>query len=243
MIKSWGSGWSRHRTFGLRAEWIRLYLDHPTTWEQCGNLGNKQIESLRSWLKTVGIVSSDGTPTSLFHYLVQFRVVPMAAWGRMWTECVFSFPTAAWYVQTVGLGQRSTTELSILLGSAVRTLSARTCTDAILELVGLLERTPIGSDLAQGKVMSNRPRVVQRVGLVDPGGPALAYAAWRLFRRHHTDRLELSRDLIWPWVVFGSPPDSAMWSLLSCADDWLALEGNQLVMTREMEVWNAMDLC
>lgn len=242
MSNRWGTGWSRHRTFGLRTEWLRLYIDDPTGWRETQRLGNRQIDSLDAWLRTVEVVDRQKHETYLGKFVRRSGLEEMKAWKRMWCNCVFSFPTAGWYVQEFGAGhladhkhQPSVEQIGVLL-------SSRTCRDAVCELVGLLERTPIGKELGQGEVTAGRPRVVYRPGLAHPGGPALAHALWRLFQQQKTDCLDLGRDLLWPWTIYGCSQDDALWSLLAVADRWLDLDDERLIMTTQLEVWDDVDL-
>ncbi|MEW6228968.1 MAG: hypothetical protein AB1700_12915 [Bacillota bacterium] len=114
---------------------------------------------------------------------------------------VFNFPTALWYVG-LGSGEWTTTELRSLLRATVSHLAERTVSNAIMELVGLLERTPIGNELGQGQVVASRPRRVVRRGSV-PCGAAIAHCVGRLYLQQGHPRLLWESDLTWPWVVFG----------------------------------------
>ncbi|SHE92041.1 hypothetical protein SAMN02745218_01071 [Desulfofundulus australicus DSM 11792] len=57
------TGWSRHQHFGLRKEWLELYLQEQQEWELSGLLGNRQVQSFKVWLRTTGLQDKRGKET------------------------------------------------------------------------------------------------------------------------------------------------------------------------------------
>ncbi|RJX19216.1 MAG: hypothetical protein C4570_05555 [Ammonifex sp.] len=195
------TGWARHSIFGLRREWLDLYLGDRRGWHSRQVLGNRQVTSLEAWLKTAGIEDSSGRLTPLGEQFVAKGTGDRSLWELLWVNVVFTFPTARWYVH-LGQGKWATTELKSLLRTAVPRLAERTASNAIMELAGLLERTPVGNELGQGQVTAGRPRrLVRRGG--EPCDAAIVHALGRLFIKQSRTNLSWDDDLVWPWVVFG----------------------------------------
>lgn len=48
-------GWAHHQHFGLRKEWLDDYLQYWPEWEANVSLGNRQVDSLKVWLRTTGV--------------------------------------------------------------------------------------------------------------------------------------------------------------------------------------------
>ena len=147
--------WARHQHFGLRSEWLALYLGEPQEWPRTGGLGVRQVQSLRAWLRTTGLVDRRGRETRLCHPFHRTWPESLLAWQLLWANVVFNFRTAAWYVFHAGIGVWTTTELRSRLGEAVPRLAKRTVSNAVLELAGLLERTP-GGGPSSGRASSLR---------------------------------------------------------------------------------------
>jgi len=221
-------GWARHQQFGLRQEWLELYLDRPHEWETTGALGNRQVQALKVWLKTAGLVDKAGRETFLASLFRAQGLEAMLPWELVWVNVVFNFPTAAWYVTGPGPGEWTTGELIELLLRDVPRLAKRTACNAVMELVGLLERTPVGRRFNQGAVLPGRPRRVQRLGHNYPAAAAIIYATCRLFARERRERLGLGEDVLWPWTVFGCQRDYALQKII--------LEGGQLFTVTEDEL-------
>lgn len=227
-----GRNWSRlkrwcpHSTFGLRTEWVRLVITYgPTRWAQHAGLGNRQIAALLAWEKTAGLADLSGDLSPLGEMFRATWPDAMVAWQLLWVNTAFRFATAAWYAQTVGPGERWTVnDMVARLADDIRAITLRSARDAVYELVGLLEHTPVGSQLGQGRVLPSRPRTVHRSGLAEPEEVALAYAAQQLFLRETRACLRLAEPLLWPWVVFGCSLDDVFPRLASSNVGWLRLD-------------------
>lgn len=125
----------------------------------------------------------------------------MPLWALAWINIVNNFPTAGWYVHR-GIGMWSTSELRIHLKNSVPRLANYTISNAIMELAGLLEHTPIGDDLGQGIVEGGRPRLIKRIG-TEPCDAAILYAFGRLYVSYGKPFLPFNASLTWPWIIFG----------------------------------------
>lgn len=194
-------GWSRHQHFGLRRDWLDLYLANRQGWRQSSILGNRQVESLEAWLKTSGIEDRGGRLTPLGEQFIAKGTTCRSLWELLWVNVVFNFPTARWYVH-LGRGEWTTAELKSLLRAVVPRLAEWTVSNAIMELAGLLERTPVGNELGQGYVMEGRPRRLIRRG-AEPCDAAIVHALGQLYVQQGQTRLPWDSDSTWPWVVFG----------------------------------------
>lgn len=231
------TGWSRHQQFGLRKEWLELYLQEPQEWEFSGLLGNRQVQSFKVWLRTTGLQDKRGKETFLAALFREYGLEEILPWELLWVNVVFNFPTAAWYVQELGLGTWTTGEIREQLLFYVPRLALRTINNAVMELVGLLERTPVGREINQGEVLPSRPRRVQRKGHVYPSVEALCFAACRLFEREKRESLELRENLLWPWVIFGCAQKYVLGQLLCHGQKWFEVTGDRLLAKYIPEEW------
>lgn len=223
------SGWAKHRTFGLKQEWLSTYLQHPDNWEDLGFLGARQVDSLRTWLRTTGLVNRASEETSLAEMFRASGTPSLQAWEYLWINTTFNFATAAWYVGELQPENWTTTELRRLLSQSAPTLAPRTVSSGIFELVGLLEHTPVGSGLGQGKVDSScRPRRVGREGFADPSLEAIAYALRLLFDRLRTNVLNLNQALLWPWAIFGCDKGNLLRKLVAYASQEFEIGDNTI---------------
>ena len=204
-------GWARHSMFGLRAVWLEEYLRDPSSPARL--LGNRQVDSLEAWLRTGGLCYREGEPTLLASRFAASGVEDMCLWEMLWVNVVFSFPTARWYVSQ-GNGEFTLADLRRNLSLDVPRISDRTVYNAIEELAGLLDRTPVGDRLCQGKIVSRRPRHICRTG-IEPNDEALRLSMVNLLSEIESDTVQWEEDLLWPWVVFGSKREKLIGRLLT----------------------------
>lgn len=231
------TGWSRHQHFGLRKEWLDLYLRRPHGWELSGSLGNRQVQSLKVWLKTAGLQDKKGRETFLGAIFRERGLEEKLPWELLWINVVFHFPTAAWYVQELGLGTWTTGEIKKQLLLYNPHLALWTVSNAVMELVGLLERTPVGREINQGEVLPARPRLVKRRGRAYPSAEAICFAACRLFEREKREQLQLGEDLLWPWVIFGCVRQYVLGQLVCHGRKWFEVEEDCLIAKFIPEEW------
>lgn len=207
-------GYKKHQGFGLRSEWVISYLMDS---QYADNLGVRQRESLDAWLLTTGLESTDGRRTPLFELFTIRGVEDPYPWKFLWINVVFNFPTATWYVWRCQNGSWTIRELVSLLHNDVPRLQLRTAKDAVVEIVDLLEKTPVGKKLGQGIVVRGPKsgRLVHRVGLNgEIEDEVIMYCLNRLFEREKTQRLLFSQELLWPWTIFQLPKDQVLASLI-----------------------------
>lgn len=198
-------GFKKHQTFGLRREWLRLWLAYPDRWEEEGGLGPRQVEALRTWLKTAGLVGKDGRRTPLAERFQTFGLDDLVAWKTLWVNVVFNFATARWYVLKMGCGSWAVSELVTRLVSDFPTRARRTLQNGIQELVGLLEHTPVGTELNQGRVeRKGRWRTVSRKPYPYPSLEAVKRASHLLLAEEGRRIFQLGEEVPFPWVIFGA---------------------------------------
>jgi len=221
-------GWARHRTFGLRSEWLELFLHNQNGWQRACNLGSKQIVSLHQWLQTMGIRQGN-----LFHeqLIQEFKVLGVrdeGLWSLSWANIVFSWPTARLYVIRNYEEPMSAKDMVADFMQLVHTVTKRTIYDGVLELFGLCSHTPVGSPLGQGIVSSGVPRTIKRTGTTPPTAASM-HTLIMLFKCTGSYSLPLEEKLLWPWTVFGCEKDEVLSQLIAESCDWLELTSNNVV--------------
>lgn len=230
------TGWARHSHFGLRREWLELYLADREGWRRNACLGNRQVESLANWLKTCGIEDSKRRLTFLGQQFADKGTDRLELWELLWVNVVFNFPTARWYVH-LGLGSWTTTELRSSLKKSVPRLADWTVSNAIMELAGILERTPVGSELGQGRVTADRPRCITRCG-IEPCDAAIVHSLGRLYLQQQRGCLSWKEELTWPWVVFGCRREFVLGRLLFMDNEYFSVDEEGVVIsTTDREGW------
>ncbi|MEM2661513.1 MAG: hypothetical protein QXS74_09365 [Nitrososphaeria archaeon] len=238
------SGLNIHCGFGLRKKWLEEYFSHSESFSQL--LGNKQFSSLKSWLKTLGIEGQNKDSKELLSNIRFLGLKNLATWEIFWINIVFNFRPAKCYVfktyDEIWTNRAYTTsQLRDLLLSYYPMKSPRTISNAILELVGTLEYTPIGDKLRQGKVLrKGRAREVIREGY-KPSAIGLNYSLMKLFNQQDTSSLDLNDErLLWPWIIFGCKKHDLLPEIV-LSSKYYDLDGHIISLTKlareEMPKW------
>ncbi|MGD9819593.1 MAG: hypothetical protein AB7V04_12975 [Desulfomonilaceae bacterium] len=150
-------------------------------------------------------------------------------WQIMWINIVLQFATAWWFVSILGKGSWSSSELKRLLPNHACYLAPRSASNAIMELLGLFERSPIGQELGQGVVSGHSPRSVKRIGLSTPSSAASNYSAFQLFLMTGSVKLSFDNHIPWPWVVFGCDKDYVISQIITNKCDWIEITSDEIV--------------
>lgn len=220
-------GWTRHCSFGLREEWLQVFIESENGERREWDLGIKQVESLARWVKTIGLKEKDGSLTEFGSALVtgKLSIHDMVFWEIAWVNAAFSFPTAKWYVHSF-VGSFTTRELREKLSHAVPRLTDSTVRDAVYELTDLLRKTPIGTGLKQGifSKFGNVTNVV-RNGII-PSAKVALYAIIKLFAEEPRDEMGLDEELTWPWVIFNVPKDEILRLIVSTQEGAVSFQSN-----------------
>ncbi|MGB9881142.1 MAG: phosphoadenosine phosphosulfate reductase family protein, partial [Anaerolineae bacterium] len=142
-------GLSRYQQFGMRKEWLAAYLKDPKLWWMQNDLGNRQFEAMRVWLREAEVISNQGQDlTPLGEYLQRLGTDDLLVWAVIWTNLAHNSALVNWYVHHVGWG--STWSKKGLESLMPEDLSPRTRENAVDALVGLLKDTPLGGGLGLG---------------------------------------------------------------------------------------------
>ena len=225
-------GWSRHQHFGLRKEWLDIYFTNQKSWHKHAALGNRQVDSLNAWLKTTGLEDKKGCLTPLGNLFLINGTSSRSLWELLWAEVVFNYVTAHWFVH-LGCGNWTTKELRILVRTAAPRLSEWTAVNAVLELAGFLEKTPVGDELGQGCVTKGRPRRIKRFGLAAPCDAAIVHVLRRLYLQEGQRKLFWNENLTWPWVVFGCSRQFIMERITTMDKTFFDFDEQYLIMRNE----------
>ena len=225
----WNSfkNWARHEHFGLRPEWLEMYKQSLSNNNYVWTIGNRQVQSILEWVKTIGLATRDGTLSNLGKWFIkgEISIESELFWEIVWVNVVFSLPTARWYAHNVD-GRMSWKDINTLIMAMVPRLSARTLENALYGLKDTLIRTPIGYDLKQGAFHKKDGEMfVVRNGII-PSPKVALYAIIKLFAEERRDEIGLDEELTWPWVIFNVPKDEILRLIVSTQEGAVSFQSN-----------------
>lgn len=147
-------GMNRYQHFGLRRPWLEHFFEFK---EECfimGQLGTRQYDALKVWLKEAGLLtasgkgSKSGVPTPLFEKLEPLGAGNPLTWAVIWTNLAYNSIITKWYMLNAPAGEiYEKNELVFQLGDDY---SKSTRDNAVTALLETFRHSPIGSVLKQG---------------------------------------------------------------------------------------------
>lgn len=200
-------GINRYQGFGMRKEWLKEFIDNPQNWWINHNIGNRQFESMKIWLKECEIIKNN----QLSHFgekIIKMDINNDLLWCLLWTNMARNSILIKWYLKEVKWNDQFSKKE--LIERVSNNLSLRTRENAINSLISLFENTPLGDRLGLGKFLRKEKgvRIFRKVGIKDNiDSIAIIYSIYRYAEL--TDRYDLSLDEFYktaeegPYFLFG----------------------------------------
>jgi phosphoadenosine phosphosulfate reductase len=224
-------GLSKYQTFGMRTEWLTGYLDDPDSWLHTNTLGPRQFESMKCWLRDAGLI--DGMRvTPLVERLRALGSSNPLTWAVVWAALSRGSELVKWYTQAVSWsGSYAMEEVGRMFPQDI---NERTRRNALSSLYGLLEGTPLGTEMGLGSVV-RRGRVrhaLHKYGWDSPHPLAVLYALYVQAEEEKTYDTTLTNlyadDCVGgPYRLFGTSMPSMKSLLRGLAvsyPDWISVD-------------------
>lgn len=228
-------GLNRYQQFGMRKEWLEEYFRDPENWWHKNELGNRQFDAMKVWLKEAEIIENNSSKeykiTTLGKKLKELGVDNLLTWAVIWTNLARNSALINWYVNNVPWGSNySKKEMIEMLGEE---LAHRTRKNALDALDGLLKNTPLGSQLGFGEVETKGRQTVAIIkrGWSNIESIAVLYALYRYAEK--IGRYDLYMGELYesacegPYTVFGIDREDLagiLRGLSSRWGDWISVE-------------------
>lgn len=147
-------GMNRYQHFGFRRPWLEHFFEHVTDCFTMGQLGNRQYDALRVWLREAELLitasrgDKSGTPTELCERLRPLGAGHPLVWAVIWTNLAYNSVITRWYMLYTEIGETyDKAELIFMLGDDY---SPSTRDNAVTALLETLRHSPVGAVLKQG---------------------------------------------------------------------------------------------
>lgn len=229
----------KYGTFGLKKEWIEMFLTDGESIFSKPFLGPRQKDSLFYYLKDIELINSENQINfNLFNAIEKIykkeRIESKTLWSLLFLNLCFNSPLFLWWTQLPNSKYTRNRILELMVIDYGK--QNRYVTNGLMSLIGTFEYTPIGSDLKIGIITCNgRERSVKKEGgfLFDPY--VILYTIYKLAERtgkHEFTIEELGKDQYGPQKMLIINDDYIRKKLL-------AIEGNELL---EIELTDDMFL-
>lgn len=184
------TGIDRYNTFGLREDWIDMYLSDPDSYWGNNGLGTKQVPAMKNWLKDADIIDGKNEITKLgklISHLYQDR--PTLVWEVIWINLTYNSFITQWFAARTKNGSISTKPMlmEMLQNEFPNTYSDRTIKNAVDALIRTLKESPMGD-----YILASKADPITRIAYDNLSEEAIAYSIYRYAEAHHTKMLRVS---------------------------------------------------
>lgn len=219
-------GINRYQHFGLSTAWLEHFFEMRNECWNSNQLGNRQYDSLRVWLREAEIIDSNarggefGQITPIGESLIELGPYNPLTWAIIWTHLVHNSILMKWYAFCVPAGESyDRNDFIAMLGDS---FAEATRANAILSLAATFNDSPIGGGLEVGIPLTvGKTKKYLKQGWTTPDPFALLYALYLYAEKignHHDftvrELLVIGRDrkfdlpAVDPITIFALNPDT-----------------------------------
>ena len=147
-------GMNRYQHFGLRSSWVEHFFDEGNDCWTSKELGNRQYDALKVYLKEAEIIdsgsgsNSNSKITDLGKALMELGPFHPFVWSTIWTNLAYNSTLVRWYLLCVP--PKEIYDKPELISMIDDMYSESTRTNSITSLAETFVYSPIGSTLEMG---------------------------------------------------------------------------------------------
>ena len=160
---------NKYTNFGLRTEWIGVYVNERENFSQTMSLGTKMIPAARAWFRQALLMQEKSCePTKLLDVAIHRSAVYSPLWDTLWYGLSNMAAIVKWFVTATEVNKAYTPdELFTMMGSGVKDTTKKGGISAFKDMLTKSEfskgTTPIVSLVMRGKLVSTITRVSHAV--------------------------------------------------------------------------------
>lgn len=94
-------GLDRYKTFGLRADWVRIYFNDAENFWTNDIMGNRMFDSFKNWGKEIELFDKDKKPAPYFKKLASLGADNLNLWGIFFVNLAYNSPLINFFVKRV----------------------------------------------------------------------------------------------------------------------------------------------
>ena len=191
---------SKYGTFGIRQEWIDMYLTDSENFWNDKILGVKQVPSFKAWLKDAEIVDEKLKLTPFGELCVEINKENITLlWELIYINLAYNSPLMKWFLSAVAfnseINRKDLGKLAIEYFQ--QTFKETTITYAVQALMQTFKYSPIGEDLSQFVSQDTKGTLFQRIPYNGLSSEAVAYSLYKYANQKDLKMLRVS-DLYRP---------------------------------------------
>ncbi len=231
----------RYVTFGLRLEWIELFFDIGLEVLVNSHLGPKQKQALYHYLQDAELIKGRKYTTEFYYKIKRlYQNNPLKnsenIWTFIWINLSYNAPLFTWY-NTLELAEYTKNDIFNLLSDDYGKKN-RGVDGACTSLISTFDRTPIGTNLKIGKVITHgNSRKIIKEGGYSFHPLVILYSLYKFAEHHNTYRIFISQikeSPLSPQKIFVTDTEKIRQAVLSLFEpDFITVdfEGDEIIFS------------
>ena len=220
-----------YRGFGLREEWLRIFLDDPENFWQNEQLGIEIFKGFAKWGKDSGLLDKKKLPLEVVGKFISLGADSLKVWGYIFVNLAYNSKLINLFLKRCALDEPCNNDfLMEMLGSSY---SDATKKIILRSLKSTLRFSPIGEEMGQGicEVKGNSVVSITRTEWQNPEPLVILYSLYKF--AEHSENLHSftltnllddgeKREALSPKILFGLDKEILCPLLQGLANDYSA---------------------
>lgn len=177
------SGFGKYLTFGLRNDWLVSYLQSPTTYLCDNSLGNKQVDSLKAWLKDAQLLNKDNLANDLTFKLKEIYLYDeLLVWQIILINLYYNSSLINFYLLNFNWNiEIEKIYIESKAQELVTNSSERTIRSGINSLINIFDSSPLGEKMKIGLLVKKGKTTekIKKLGCDNIHPKAIAYSIYK----------------------------------------------------------------
>jgi len=169
-----------YSSFGMREEWLREFLKKKETWFENNTLGNRQVDSMKRWLRDSELLEKRGNKLTGLIKIVEnshvnniYQILFISLYSNSNLIC--------WYVDKIEFNRKFSIDELVSLGMEFTGKTDKTIRLIMSALMNLFDTTPLGKELKIGYITKEKNiRSLEKIGSNNISNEAILYSLYKL---------------------------------------------------------------
>lgn len=181
-----------YSSFGMREEWLFEFLKNKETWFENNTLGNRQVDSMKRWLRDSELLEKTGNKlTGLIQIIENFHVKNM--YQILFINLYCNSNLIRWYVDSIEFKRKFSMDELVSLGMEFTGKTDKTIKLIMSALMNLFDTTPLGEELKIGFITKEKNiRSLEKIGTDNVSNEAILYLLYKLKETKKRDNFRVS---------------------------------------------------
>jgi len=169
-----------YSSFGMREDWLLEFLKNKETWFENNTLGNRQVDSMKRWLRDSELMEKTGNKLAILAQLLD-NISAKNIYQILFINLYSNSNLICWYVDSIEFNRKFSMDELVSLGIEFTGKTDKTIKLIMSALMNLFDTTPLGAELKIGFITKEKNvRYIEKIGTDNVSNEAILYSLYKL---------------------------------------------------------------